>query len=104
HREAVAYFEQALQALAHLPEHGDTRVLAIDLRLALDRPLDALGVYGRCLALLGEAEALARALNDRARLGWVLARMASVLRETGGLDSAMPAGHPAPPPAARPPY
>src|SRR5262252_10742154 len=62
-REAVTYFEQALQALAHLPEHGDTRVLAIDLRLALDRPLDALGVYGRCLALLGEAEALARALN-----------------------------------------
>ena len=34
-REAVAAFEQALQALAHLPEHGDTRVLAIDLRLAL---------------------------------------------------------------------
>ena len=33
-REAVASFEQALQALAHLPEHGDTRVLAIDLRLA----------------------------------------------------------------------
>ena len=34
-REAVASFEQALQALAHLPEHGDTRGLAIDLRLAL---------------------------------------------------------------------
>src|SRR5881396_1644704 len=34
-REAVIYFEQALQALAHLPEPGDTRVLAIDLRLAL---------------------------------------------------------------------
>ncbi len=36
-REAVASFEQALQALAHLPEDGDTRVLAIDLRLALGR-------------------------------------------------------------------
>ena len=34
-REAVASIEQALQALGHLPEHGDTRVLAIDLRLAL---------------------------------------------------------------------
>ena len=34
-REAVAAFEQALQALAHLPEPGDTRVLAIELRLAL---------------------------------------------------------------------
>jgi tetratricopeptide (TPR) repeat protein len=91
-REALASFEQALQALAHLPEPGDTRVLAIELRLALDRPLDALGEYGRCLALLGEAEALARALNDRARLGWVLARMANVLRETGDLDGAIAAG------------
>src|SRR5262249_9251991 len=31
-REAVTDFEQALQALAYLPEHGDTRVRAIDLR------------------------------------------------------------------------
>ena len=75
-REAVASFEQALQALAHLPEHGDTRGLAIELRLALGRPLSALGEYGRRLALLGEAEALARALDDRARLGRVLAGMA----------------------------
>src|SRR5439155_12991555 len=68
-REALASFEQALQALAHLPEHGDTRVLAIDLRLALRGSLFTLGEYRRCLALLGEAEALARALDDRARLG-----------------------------------
>jgi class 3 adenylate cyclase/tetratricopeptide (TPR) repeat protein len=91
-REAVASFEQALQALEHLPEPCDTRVLALELRLALDRPLDALGAYGRCLALLGEAEALARALNDRARLGRVLARMANVLRETGDLHGAIAAG------------
>src|SRR5262249_39091959 len=31
-REAVAYGEQALQALTHLPEPGSTRVVAIDLR------------------------------------------------------------------------
>ena len=91
-REAVASFEQALQALAHLPEHGDTRGLAIDLRLALGRPLRALGEYGRRLALLGEAEALARALDDRARLGRVLARMAHVLRMTGDHDGAIAAG------------
>jgi predicted ATPase len=58
--EAVTSLEQALQALAHLPEDGDTRVLAIDLRLALENALRTLGEYGRCLALLGEAEALAR--------------------------------------------
>ena len=91
-REAVAAFEQALQALAHLPEHGDTRVLAIELRLALGGALRALGEYGRCLALLGEAEALARALDDRARLGRVLARMADVLRLMGDFDGAMAAG------------
>ena len=82
-REAVASFEQALQALAHLPEHGDTRVLAIELRLALGRPLNALGEYGRRLALLGEAEALARALDDRARLGRVLAGMAQCTQDHG---------------------
>jgi len=89
--EAVAAFEQALQALVHLPEDDNTRVLAIDLRLALRGTLFQLGEYGRCLALLGEAEALARALDDRARLGRVLAVMAQVLRQTGDLDGAMAA-------------
>ena len=91
-REALAAFEQALQALAHLPEHGDTGGLAIDLRLALGSPLYALGEFGRWLALLGEAEALARALDDRARLGRVLAEMAQTRRTTGDHDGAMAAG------------
>ena len=91
-REAVASFEQALQALEHLPDHGDTRVLALDLRLALARPLSALGEYGRQLALLGEAETLARALDDRARLGRVLVAMTGVLRVAGDHDGAMAAG------------
>jgi class 3 adenylate cyclase/tetratricopeptide (TPR) repeat protein len=91
-REAVAYFEQALQALAHLSEDGDTRVLALDLRLAMVRPLNSLGETGRRLALLGEAEALARALDDRARLGRVLASVATVLRQTGDPDGAIAVG------------
>jgi tetratricopeptide (TPR) repeat protein len=91
-REAVASFEQALQALEHLSQSGDTRVLAIDLRLAVDHPLRALGEYGRRLVLLGEAGALARSLDDRARLGWVLAEMARMLRMTGDNDGAIAAG------------
>jgi tetratricopeptide (TPR) repeat protein len=91
-REAAASFEQALQALAHVPEPGDTRVLAIELRLALAPTLGALGEAGQFLALLGEAEALARVLDDRPRLGQVLAQRASVLRVTGDLDGAMAAG------------
>jgi class 3 adenylate cyclase/tetratricopeptide (TPR) repeat protein len=90
--EAVVAFEQALQALAHLPEDGDTRGLAIDLHLALGMALSQLGEHGRRLTLLGEAEALARALDDRARLVQVLAGMALILRVTGDLDGAMAAG------------
>ena len=52
YREAVAYFEQALSALSHLPEQRDTREQAIDLRLALRSALGPLsgaprGVYWR---------------------------------------------------------
>jgi hypothetical protein len=82
-REAVAAFEQGLQALAHLSEPGDTRGLALELRLALAGALSALAEWGRCLALLGESEALARALDDRAWLVRVLARMGLVHRQTG---------------------
>jgi class 3 adenylate cyclase/tetratricopeptide (TPR) repeat protein len=91
-REAVAYFDQALQALAHLHEHGDTRGLALEIRLALGHALNVLGEYGRHLALLGEAETLARALDDRARLEQVLAWMTSSLTVTGDPDGAMAAG------------
>jgi class 3 adenylate cyclase/tetratricopeptide (TPR) repeat protein len=91
-REAVAAFEQALQALAHLPEHGETQELAIDLRLALVRALSALGAYERGLALLGEAESLSRTFDDRARLGRVLIILASEHLETGDLNGAIAAG------------
>ena len=91
-REAVTSFEQALQALAHLPEDGDTRRRAIDLRLALGGTLRVLGEYGRHLALLGEAEALATALDDRDRLVQVLAKMGQTRRITGDHDGAIAAG------------
>ena len=91
-REAVAAFEQALQALAHLPDQRDTWGRAIDLRLALGGVLGALGEHGRRLAVLGEAEALARALDDRVRLGQVLAGMAQVRRMTADPDGAIAAG------------
>jgi class 3 adenylate cyclase/tetratricopeptide (TPR) repeat protein len=90
--EAVVSFERALEALAHLPEHSDTSGLAIELRLALGGALTTVGEYGRQLALLGEAEALALALDDRARLGRVLAQMAQVFRQKGDSDSAIAAG------------
>ena len=82
YREAVAYFEQTLRPSASA---GDARHPGAGprLRLALERPLRTLGEYGRCLALLGEAEALARVLADRARLGRVLARMGQDTQDYG---------------------
>jgi tetratricopeptide (TPR) repeat protein len=91
-REAVAAFDQALQALAHLPESGDTRGLALDLRLALGGAVRVLGEHGRSLALLGEAEVLARSLDDRVRLVQVLGLMAGQLRQTGDHDDAIAVG------------
>jgi predicted ATPase len=75
HREAVGSFEQALRALAHLPETRGTREQAIDLRLALRTALYPSGDAGRILAVLREAEALAEALADHHRLGQVLLLM-----------------------------
>jgi tetratricopeptide (TPR) repeat protein len=66
-------------------------VQALDLRLALGGSLSPLGEYERHLALLGEADALARALDDQARLGRVLATMANVLRVTGDHEGAIAA-------------
>lgn len=91
-REAAAAFEQTIQALAHLSEHGDNGRLALGLRLALGDSLHFLGEYGRYLALLGEAEGLARALDDRTQLGLVLTQVARVLRQRGDPDGAMAAG------------
>jgi predicted ATPase len=89
-REAVTAYEQALRALAYLPEDGDTRVLAIELRLALADTLR--GEFRRGHALLGEAVALARALNDRGRLGRVLAELSQARMVIGDFDGAMAAG------------
>ncbi len=71
HREAVGYYEQALSALQHLPETRATHEQAIDLRLALRSALLRHGDFGRILAVLREAEALAVALDDPRRLGQV---------------------------------
>ena len=68
HREAVGYFEEALSALAHLPETRATREHAIDLRLALRSALSPRGDLGRILAILREAEALAK--PSMTRIGW----------------------------------
>ena len=91
HREAVGYFEQALSALPHLPETRDTREQAIDLRLALRTALYPSGDFGRHLAFLREAEALAEALDDPRRLGQVSIFLANHFCHMGAYDQAIAA-------------
>jgi tetratricopeptide (TPR) repeat protein len=91
-REAVASFEQALEALAHLPETRDTREQAIDLRLNLRGALTTFGDFGRILSLLREADSLATVLDDTHRLGWIAASMAQYFLYLGDYERAIAAG------------
>jgi class 3 adenylate cyclase/tetratricopeptide (TPR) repeat protein len=86
YREAVVAFEQALSALPHMPETRDTREQAIDLRLALYLALRPLGDWGRILASLREAEALAAALDDPRRLAQVSVSLANYFFNRGVYD------------------
>ena len=91
YREAVGYFEQALSALAHLPETRNTREQAIDLRFALRPALLPSGDFGRVLAALREAEVLAETLDDPHRLGQVSAFLANYFYIMGAYDQAIAA-------------
>ena len=90
--EAASYFEQALTALAQLPECRQTRELAIDLRLELRDALLLLGEFDRTLRRLREAEGLARTLDDRRRLGQTLDHICFSLYITGHPTQALAFG------------
>jgi tetratricopeptide (TPR) repeat protein len=89
YREAVAYFEQALSALQHLPEQRDTIEQAVDLRLALRSALWPSGALGRILAALREAEPLAATLDDPRRLGRVSTLLSLHFWNMGAYDEAV---------------
>jgi class 3 adenylate cyclase/tetratricopeptide (TPR) repeat protein len=87
-REAVAYLEQALAALAHLPESRATLGLAIDLRFEIRSSLFPLGELEAMLTTLRDAERLARALDDQRRLAWVSVYMSQYSWVKGHLTEA----------------
>jgi predicted ATPase len=89
YREAVESFEQALSTLAHLPEQRDTRVQALDLRLALRNALFPSGDFGNILAVLREAEALAASLDDPRRQVQVSCFLATHFNFRGAYDQAI---------------
>ncbi len=71
YREAVALFEQALDALGRLPERADTVAQAIDLRIELRDWLLPLGELDRLAGYVREAEQLAASRGDDRRLAVV---------------------------------
>jgi DNA-binding NtrC family response regulator/tetratricopeptide (TPR) repeat protein len=91
-REAVAWLEQALDALAHLPRGPETIAQAIDIRCELRSALLPLGEMDRVERRLAEAETLATAAGDRRRLGWVSAYRSAALLYAGQLELADVAG------------
>jgi DNA-binding SARP family transcriptional activator/tetratricopeptide (TPR) repeat protein len=91
-REAVAFFDQALTALGHLPETRETLERAIDLRFDLRTALFPLGELERILGCLREAEALARKLDDQRRLGQLSVYICHNLFVTGHPTEALAFG------------
>ncbi len=87
HREAVTYFEQALAALAQLPESRAATEQAIDLQFGFYYARNALGATpAQLLDHLHRAESLAQTLGDQQRLGRVYASMAGNFRVRGDVD------------------
>jgi class 3 adenylate cyclase/tetratricopeptide (TPR) repeat protein len=91
-RDAVALFEQALAALGHLPDDAGHRALAVDLRDELARVLVPLGENPRIVVMLREAQALATAMEDHARVARTLALLSSAYWEVGDSVGAIETG------------
>jgi tetratricopeptide (TPR) repeat protein len=92
HLEAAACYEQALAALAHLPESRERTEQAIDVRFELRTSLHLLGEFDRILEHLRQAQTLAESLDERSRSGWVSSYLMQHFRHTGDQTSALEAG------------
>ena len=68
-REAVRFYQEALEALSFLPEGPEALSLGVDLRFALRDPLFRLGQVTSLRTRLDEAALLAERLGDTGKLG-----------------------------------
>jgi tetratricopeptide (TPR) repeat protein len=91
-REACVLFEQALEALKHLPENRDALEQAIDVRFDIRNALQPLGERSRILEYLQEAERIAVLLDDQRRLGWVHSYLADHYWILGQTEEAAASG------------
>jgi DNA-binding winged helix-turn-helix (wHTH) protein/tetratricopeptide (TPR) repeat protein len=92
YHEAVACYEQALEALRRLPEPSETYAQGIDLHLELRHALVHLGDFTRIFAHLDEAKTLAVALGDTVRQGDISAYLTWDRYVMGDYEAAVAAG------------
>jgi tetratricopeptide (TPR) repeat protein len=92
HHEAVACFEQALTALAQLPEDRNTLEQAIDVRCDLHNALLPLDEHAQIFAHLHAAEAIAERLHDTQRLGRIAGYLCVYFSAMDEHDHAITAG------------
>jgi DNA-binding NtrC family response regulator/predicted ATPase len=92
HHEAVAFFEQALEALPHLPDSRARSEQAIDLRCELRNSVFVLRKQQGLLEHLRTAERLAETLADQRRLGRVTSYMTRYFSAEGDFDRALTCG------------
>ena len=92
YREAVTFYQQALQGLDQLPEERLRREQAIDLRLLLHAALLRSGDPRRGMESLGEAQVIAEALDDAYRLAWTASYLSTHHFMAGDTDGALAYG------------
>jgi class 3 adenylate cyclase/tetratricopeptide (TPR) repeat protein len=91
YREAATCYDEALAALAHLPDGRAKLELGLSLRFEANFGLLPLGELSRAIQLLEEAEPLAESLGDRRRLARLLAQIGDGLWARGAYDAAIEA-------------
>src|SRR5439155_4770120 len=92
HREAAACFEQAIDALRHLPRSLERVEQTIDFCFDLRHSCVPLRDHARALAHLRTAEEQAETIGDRTRLGWAYTYRAHGLYIAGDSRGAIQAG------------
>jgi len=91
-RDAVSCYEQALAALAHLPESRETREQAALLHFNLAHALSLMGQFGRATESFLQAETMAVALEDHRRLAEIHGGVTYLLGHEGDFAGAKRSG------------
>jgi class 3 adenylate cyclase/predicted ATPase len=94
YKEAVAYFEQALEILSHLPEHRQTLKQAMDIRVDLGPALSTIKGYGapEVEETYIQARELCERLGDTSQLFPVLWGLSRMYNSRGELQVARDLG------------